>query len=351
MWIKIKKLVSVAAAVAALIITAAGAASIQTANAIGEKDACPLVNYFDDFDVFMSNLISYDSATEFFKDIFSRNQCWRDDIFSIETQLQKQTAAIRKAYENCETLKLPDLKNRAYELQMELMYLRLYAINNPNKAAGQKSVIPRKSAETDLKNLFVKNADQEAVFKSYYDDLKKKYAARIAEYNNCVDPTWKELNEKWDEFVETGAGMSPAWEKMKKKTAEKAKNIGLPKRNWSSLSDWAEVRLNGVAPMQTLSDVYAEFQKNIPKGGGNTYSDLLDAIKSSKDTYAAEVEKVDLKTRYEILYKNESDETSRIFAEKINELNQILRDTFPTQKALFKCAATIQEKQCKNKKL
>lgn len=341
-----------------------GDANVQTANAIAEKTACPIVNYFDDFDVFMSHLISYDDLGEFWKDIFDRNMCWRDEIFVLETQLQKQTAAVRKAYENCQpSAEISKLRNRAYELQMELMYVRMFAINNPDKTADAPEVIPNKSVKNDLRRIFVEekkiydNKDFEAIFGGF----EKKYADRLdrkdekgnivkGSYNTCVDPTWKELTEKWDEFVSTAAGLSPAWDKMKKQVSKKAKKIAEapPKRRWGALEDWLTVRLNSVAPMETLYDIYEEFQKNIPSGGG-TYSDLLTDIQTAKNRYTADIERIDLRARYEMLYRDDSDEAVRIFGEKIDALNQILRDTFPIQKSLFKCAATIQAKQCRNK--
>lgn len=339
--------------------------SAQSASAIGEKDACPIINYYNDFDVFLSHLISYENTTEFFKDIFSRNFCWRDDIYSVETQLQKQTAAVRKAYENCDMKSLPKLESKAYDLQMELMYLRFFGINNPDKLDNQSPVVARDSdaVYNYLERIFVNDRpifpnESNGYFDKFFKSLEDKYKNRLDQkdkdgniiskgsYNTCTEPAWQELNEKWDEFLSTAAGLSPAWEKMKKQTAEKAKQITFPKRNWTSFDSWLELRTNGVKPQETLNDIYEEFKKNNPFG---TYSDFISDIKTSQNRYSAEVVKEDLFTRYAILYKEDVDESVKAIKQKIEELNATITNTFPIQKTLFKCAATIQEKQCRNK--
>ena len=59
----------------------------------------------------------------------------------LETLIQKQTKLIRQAYENCNNGILDKLTTKAYLLQVELMYLRKFALNNPDKAAGQPEMV------------------------------------------------------------------------------------------------------------------------------------------------------------------------------------------------------------------
>jgi len=351
---KINKKIVTALAVLILISINGEYAQAQTKSP-NDSSSCPVSYYIKKFPVFLSNLISYDDFTEYFKDIFARNMCQRDDIFALQEQLEKQTARIRKAYENCEFNDIPNLENGAYKLQMEIMYLRKFVINNPDKAASDQIVIavPDLVVKSQLMDYFV---DRKKIydidsFETTYSDVKKKYSSKLNDYNNCKDATWEELTQKWNEFLQTAGGLSTGMDKMQKSIERKKKklNESPPERRGSFLEKISEIRINGMKPKEGLREIYDEFNKNLPQGSLGTYSELLQNIQSVQNSHELEISEAELISEYKMLYGEDVDPSIQVLIEKIKELNQILKDTFPVQKDLFKCSKTVQEKQCKNK--
>ncbi|HBB02318.1 MAG: hypothetical protein US89_C0011G0020 [Candidatus Peregrinibacteria bacterium GW2011_GWF2_38_29] len=343
-----------------------------------KAESCSAINYYNDFDIFLSNLVSYDDFSEYFKDIFSRNSCQRDDIFMLETQIQKQTKLIRQAYENCNPGILTKLIPKVYTLQVELMYLRKFAINNPNKTAGQPEMIPYETYRlyTDLSKEFVVNKKifKQNEFDAVYDTIATKYATKLDEYNNCVDVSWKELNEKWDEFVAMRAGMTPAVDKMKQSIQNKAKKINEapPKGRGELLESLFAIGINGVDAPQGLSEIVQEYQKNKPgfmpdiddpnnpvkdkpktEGSSNTtgvtFDNIVSGYASANDKYEKDKEATDILTKYRFLYRDDADESIKTLIEKIDDLNKTIEGTFPAEQNFFKCAKAIKAKQCQNK--
>ncbi len=355
---KIHKKIVIALAMLILASTAGQYADGAKAQTIGANNSssCPITNYFDDFDIFLTSLVSYDDFVEYFKDIFTRNNCHRDDIFALQTQLEKQNAQVRKAYENCQVGNLPKLKDKAYKLQMEIMYLRKFVINNPDKASGAKEIIavPKEAVKSQLENYFVNDKEiykNSAAFLTVYNEVLKKYASKLNDYNNCKDATWEELTQKWNEFLQTAGGLSTGLDKMKKSIEKKEKklNESPPNRKGSFLEKITEMRVNGVKPREGLSEIYNEFNKNLPQGSLGGYGELLQNVQSAKKTYELEVSEAELLGKYKMLYGEDTDPAVATLVQKIGELNQTLKDTFPVQNSLFECSKKIREKQCKNK--
>ncbi|MFA6550194.1 MAG: hypothetical protein WCT36_02460 [Candidatus Gracilibacteria bacterium] len=350
---------------------------------LAKAESCATINYYNDFDVFLSSLVSYDDFSEYFKDIFSRNSCQRDDIFMLETQIQKQTKLIRQAYENCNPGILTKLRPKVYTLQVELMYLRKFAINNPNKTAGQPEMIPYETYRlyTDLSKEFVVNKKiyKQGDFDLIYDQIATKYATKLDEYNNCVDVSWKELTEKWDEFVAMRAGMTPAVDRMKQSIQNKEKKINEapPKSRANLLESLFAIGINEVDAPQGLGEIIQEYQKNKPTfmpdindpnkpaenepktsssnaGDGSnttgvTFDNIVNQYGSENDRYEKDKESADILTKYRFLYRDDADESIKALVEKIDDLNKTIEGTFPAEQNFFKCAKAIKAKQCQNK--
>ncbi|KKQ71508.1 MAG: hypothetical protein UT33_C0009G0099 [Candidatus Peregrinibacteria bacterium GW2011_GWC2_39_14] len=346
---------------------------------ITKAESCSAINYYNDFDIFLSNLVSYDDFSEYFKDIFSRNSCQRDDIFMLETLIQKQTKLIRQAYENCNNGILDKLTTKAYLLQVELMYLRKFALNNPDKAAGQPEMVANDLVYTNLWTEFVKNKKifKDSQFIDVYKQIAAKYETKLDAYNNCVDVSWKDLTEKWDEFVAMRAGMTPAVDRMKQSIQNKEKKINEapPKSRANLMESLFALGINGVDAPQGLNEIVQEYQKNKPgfmpdisevndpnnpaedkpktESGSNTtgvgFDNLINKYASEAARYEKEKDSTDVLTKYRFLYRDDADESIKALIEKIDDLNKTIEGTFPVEQNLFKCTKEIKAKQCKNK--
>lgn len=299
-----------------------------------------------DWLTFISSVISYDGFTEYWKDIFYRynkNICYYFDIDSLLKQIDKAREQIRNAFYTCDAARANSLKNRYYELEAELFFLRNF-INIP-----QSEVM-----EIEDEKVYSKLRDNFVINKSYFDDdkakelfdkFKKDYKDRVKTYKDCKDPgiemlinKWNSLKKSFKEMGDTGKSIKDHWEK----------SINAPnKRTGEFLGGFLDMRLNNLPIKKSAELIYNEIKKNLPTGGTPTLEDLQFAIDINEEEYSKKVEQTSLIAEYEALFKHGGDALAKDFEDKIKELNKIIEDTYKPLEQLKACAKKTVDRQCK----
>lgn len=343
--IKITQLVKkmIATLTFAAIITSA--APVTSAQNTGKELFCQR-----DWASFISSVISYDSFSEYWKDMFYRynkNICYYMDIDNVLKQIEKAQEQIRNAFYNCNSARAMQLKTRYYELEAELFFLR----NFVDISKSEIKSLPDKKIYEDLRSNFVigKSYFTEEKAKELFDKFKQKYGKRVATtYKGCSDPGLTALTKKFKELKEsfknmasgkTGTSLKDYWNR----------SLNTPvKRTGDFLGGILDARINGLSPKKAADTIYKELQKSLPPNTQPTLDSVQNAIAKEQTDYTAKVAKASLMAEYEALYKNGTDSMAKDFEEKLKQLDSIITGTYPAFDALIECSKKAKDKQCKN---
>lgn len=320
------------------------AAPITNAQNTGKELFCQR-----DWATFISAVISYDSFTEYWRDMFYRynkNICYYMDIDNVLQQIEKAQEQIRNAFYNCNSQRAEQLKTRYYELEAELFFLR----NFVDISKSEIKTIPDKKVYEELRSNFVigKSYFTEEKAKQLFEQFKQKYGKRVATtYKECSDPGLEALTKKFKELKtsfqnmasgKTGTSLKEYWNK----------SLNTPiKRTGNFLGGVLDARINGLTPKQAADAIYKEIQKSLPPNTEPTLDAVQNAITKENEDYAAKVEKASLLAEYEALYKNGIDNMAKDFEEKLKQLDSIIKGTYPALEALKDCSKKAKDKQCK----
>ena len=304
---------------------------------------------FNDWETFVSAVISYDSFTEFWKDIlvrYNKNLCHYMDISSILDQIDATRDAIKKSFLSCNATQGATLTARYYELEAELFFLRNF-IDIPNSTIQE---LPEEKVKELLRQNFVLNkqyfTDEKVA--ELYDKFKKKYKGKVnSTYKNCPDPDIDALKKKWNSFKEnikslgqdTGESIKSEW----------SKAINTPAKGMQGFIKGVQgFRLNSVPAIKTPDKIVAAMTKELEKSGGVPPS--LDEAQASIDrTYAAYTKTVNttaVKAEYEALYKQGGDSLAESYVNKIKEINEVIIQTYDPLTKLKECTKKTGERQC-----
>ncbi|MFC1599440.1 hypothetical protein ACFL3T_00240 [Patescibacteria group bacterium] len=304
---------------------------------------------FDQWESFVSSVISYDSFTEFWKDIFVRynkNLCHYMDISSILDQIDATRQQIKKNFLTCNAPAATLLTNQYFELEAELFFLRNF-IDIPNSEVQE---LPEEKVQELLRQNFVLNkryfTDEKV--KELYDKFKKKYKGKVAStYKKCEDPDIGALKKKWNSFKENIKSLGQDTGKTIK--AEWGKAINNPAKGMQGFIKGVEsFRLNSIPALKTPDKIVAAMTKELNKSGGVPPS--LDEAQASIDiTYAQFTKTVNttaVKAEYESLYKQGGDSLAESYVNKIKEINEVVIQTYDPLIKLKECTKKTGERQC-----
>ena len=307
-------------------------------------------NCFNDWQTFSSAIISYNSFTEFWEDIFVRynkNLCHYTDIAKVLDQIDAVRDEIKKNFLSCNAAQAATLKDKYYELEFELFFLRNF-IDIPQSEIQE---IPAEKVLEQLRQEFVLNKSyfDEAKAKELFDRFKKKYQGKVkTTYKNCEDPDIAALKKKWNSLKDTIKSMGQ--DAGKSITAEWNKSINNPPKGMEQFIKGVQgFRLNNLPAFPTPDKILADLTKDIAKSGSSIEPTLFEAqqkIDQVQITHIKKVDTVGVKAEYEALYKQGGDSLAESYVKKIQEINKVVIETFDPLTKVKECAKKTGERQC-----
>ncbi|MEK7544598.1 MAG: hypothetical protein AAB551_00530 [Patescibacteria group bacterium] len=329
---------------------------ISSAQGTGGQTSCPVTQRYTRWGDFIRYGTSFRDWGANWKDIFGRNACQRDDILAIQKNLEGVRHDIRTKIFNCSAGSLDSLIATNLKLETELEYVRSAVSNHIERTDGNPDnaviVNDRDVIYNNLKTELVFNRKlyNSEVFDEIFLKVESDYSGRIADYVSCSDPTFEELSNKWNNFVESAAGIKPAWDKLDTTVQAKWKNIkdSPSQRSGNYLGGFLDIKLNGLNPQQTLGDIVEKLSEISPSGAPS-FLDTLNANEAEQSRYFTEQNQAMRLARYEAIYANGSDDVAVSLAASVVRINSVIKDTFPVLKGLGECVSAVASKQCANK--
>jgi hypothetical protein len=301
-----------------------------------------------DFGTFLSSIITYDDFMDYWNDILVRynaNICHYQDIDGLVNRIKGVRQQLRSAFYVCGDT--TGLKATYYDLEAETYYLRNF-IKYTKTPEGNYIVVNEQKLFNDMKAYFVddKGFFDTAHLTRIFNQFKTRYQSRLATYNNCTDPTWQNLVDKWNEFKDDAGGVSSALKQagssMTKRWDRMANTpMNLNRDFWGGFLD---VKINGLPPKEALSQIAEEFSRNMPSG--STISQLQAASATSDEVYAYEASEQTYLAEYKMLYMESSAEFLKLMLARLDALDTTIKDTFPFQNQTIQCVKGIVDKQC-----
>lgn len=298
-----------------------------------------------DWSTFISSVLSYDSFTEYWKDIFVRyntNICQYQDIDSLLKRISGVREQIRKAFYVCADTRV--LKDTYYRLQVELYFLRKYIKTDYSDFRVTKP----EDVRNDLRKYFTLNKDyfSDAEIDSLYQQFQEKYKGKLETYRNCKDPTWEDLVNKWDEFKESVAGMGPVIKEAGESISKKWDRMANTPMNGSQslIGGFLDARINGLEPLEGLQQIANELQKNKPEGF--TFEELRTAQVQAEQRYNERFVEQEYLKQYQTLYSETSDTYIGAIMERLYTLGNTIQQSFIYQNQTIQCVKGINYKQC-----
>lgn len=314
--------------------------------------ACPVTERFKRWGDFVQHGLSFDDWTQNWKDIFNRNACQREDIVVLQKRLEKTRTQIRQRIFSCNYKALDSLINLEVRLQIELDYIRRIVESDEERSTGNPDETVLRNRTRVYQEMYSdivndRKLVDEVQFNTFFLQIEQKYSDRLSSYTSCENPTWEELSQKWNSFVDSAAGVKPAWDRLETTVSNKWEKVkkSPSQRAGNYLGGFLDIKLNGLDPQKTLTDITQELAEVSP-GGLPTYFDVLDRFEVESQRYAAEDEKVRRFARYEALYRHSSDDVVGALGSKLVELNKIIKGTFPVMENLRSCVSSVAAKQC-----
>lgn len=309
---------------------------------------------FNDWQTFISSVISYNDFAEYWKDIFVRynkNVCHYADIENILKQIDAVRDQIKKAFLSCSTQNIISLTEKYYSLEAELFYLRNF-IDIPNSEIQK---IPEEKVWKLIRKEFVvdKQYFNEEKAKTLFNQFKTKYGSKPdSAYKNCEDASIKKLTEKWNSLVKNLKSLGdPA------SSSNPAKSV---KENWGKATSTPptgmkgfiqgieNMRLNNIPALKTPDEVYSKLTKDGTKPGGSepTILDLQETISKTETEFKATVNTTSIKASYEALYKQGGDQLGKDYSAKIQQIINTVTATFDPLIKLKTCTKKSADRQC-----
>lgn len=333
-----------------------------------------------DFIAFLQTAIWNDNLKEGFvepwKDVLARNQCQTLDISQLIKKQDSIRKAIRDAFLTCNTQKLPHLKLQYNKITAEIYYVRHivdggmvlglpYDLNT--RAFGAATIKDRNELYNEMYGKYAKASFiPQEVFDLFFLELEDKYEDRKKTYQDCDSGSWQLVQEKWNEFIESGAGVGDALESAGKRIKGQAKSLAkefnemetveLLKGNKSFdeyVGSFFQVNLNNLGLKEGIAEIGESISKNLPSTGGIDQGYITAAITGSNQTFELNKVKADLKSEFTTLYGNASDETLELFlntldGRKVKELGliEVLEESYKPLNVLLDKTKIMVDRQC-----
>lgn len=336
---------------------------------------CPIDKRFSNWGSFVQNGISTSGFFSNWSDLFTKNMCQLNDINFLQDSLDGAQAQLRQKIFACQTASVAPLVQKVNDLKFEIEYVRHMMDTDEEQPApdGSKAVVRSPSQLSQLLNDSVvvqRGLVSPGRFSQLFAQFENKYASKIDLYRNCKDGDWLALTTAWNDFVSNWAGLSPAWNKLKKQTSAKVDTLSGPLISKNFLKGVLDVRLNNLEPTQTLTGIYKNLtkdsgKKNITTGDtskGDTSkedaskksvsSDFLSTITAATQDasrYDREKEREQRRAYYEVLYKQFGDTAGNEMLNQTQAMNKVINNTLPIMDGARACTKYIADRQCGGK--
>ena len=314
--------------------------SAQTGDISGNGGAVRCRNGGRDYANFASSVIGYDGFVEYWKDIIVRynlNICVYNDIDSLLNRINKTRTQIRNAFYTCDS-SAPKLAQTYDALAAELFFLRRYVVFSRGRTGFKNDDQIRNDFMdyvVDNKKFFTSRELAEPLFQR----ILTKYKARQEAYKNCKDPTWTNLIQKWNEFVDTAGGLKEV--KKSGDTLDKeASSINKPMA-FGSLFDF---KINGLPPQESLNEILKELKKNTPQGV--TFEDAQLGVEEEKNRFEGALERLTYLDQYKVQYQNVSGESLKEILNLLGQLQGYIMNTFDPLDKTKQCTKGLLDKTC-----
>jgi len=321
---------------------------------------CSISQRFDHYDLLRKDGTSFRDFYQNWEDIFSKNSCQQQDIFDLRRQISGVRDATRLKIFKCEGGGIEKLTTKLHELEFELEYVRNVMDTNDEKPdpSGKKAVAfhPDKVMLLMQESRFVKNQviPMERM-NELFGELRQKYSKRVQAYSNCSDKDFEALGEKWNNFTESWAGLSPAVKDASKKTKKEFNTVlYTPSEKIDNFSKGLlDVRVNDVSPRQNFTNLYRQLSGYDSKTGKTgtppTSWEFLDKALNEESRYDSELSRAEKGARYEFVYGHVSDAAVLAIVGEIKELNGVIESTLPPMTRARACVREITKLQCNGK--
>ncbi len=326
-----------------------------------------------DFILFLNASIFADGFSEGliepFKDVINRNACHSLDVLGLINQRDKIRSQIRDAFLTCNTQKLPALEQAYNEVNAEIYYVRHlvdagvvaslpFDVLNTRKiqVEGGKEVseffYPTEKLAAEMREKYVEtNKISADKFTLFFSNLEYKYRDRKNSYVICENSSWQAVAEKWEEFIETAGGITPAWNDLEKGVQQKAEGIAEAATDGSFtdfLGGIVQFKVNNLDPAKGFDEISQNLSQYVPKGSSDiaSQSSLLSAVQSSGQSFDVKKMREEMAANIEAEYKTVSDATVKLFVDELNNWEQILADSLKPLDGIYQKTECIADKQC-----
>lgn len=305
----------------------------------------------------------YESLFEPFNDVLMRNQCQANDAAGLIHQRDKLRTYIRDAFMTCTMEKLPSYRLAFYKTNAEIYYVRHVVsdgvvLSTPYDLLSTRHdedpellYTPSETLYSEIKSKYVGSGKiPEGEFDLFFNTLEIKYKDRKVNYIKCENSSWKVVEEKWAEFMESVGGIAPAVEEAKDDLGGRAEKL------WEASTDFtyndfligtikATINRQGIKP--GLTEIANEFGKNLPNFEGSpTQEEIFNAVGTSNKAFDILTMQATLQAQFEAEYKEVSDSVVQSFVEELNALNDILKKSLTPLDKVLSCTKDLNSKQC-----
>lgn len=312
---------------------------------------------------FLPSVTDFQDFSVYWTDIFTKNMCQIEDIFSVEDDLDSIAASLRNSYYSCDYDNILVLTKEYKAKKAELYFVRNAAAVD-SEALNSTEVDEAESAMDLYINGFLyeemvekyvtgKGWFEEGEFKSYFDSWVSEYEDNIKTYIDCDYGDWSEVAEKWEELMNTfeRTEVEPQeGESLSAKDAPAKDNEGFFAKHFDfKASGIDKISKDIKSALESMeSDDDGEEEEEID----TYYSD--GGIVSTSDSYAnllaqydTEMTEVELLAKYKTLYGEGGTEIAYSLTALIADLNESLKNTAKSISTIInKAAKKISKKQC-----
>lgn len=326
---------------------------------------------------FMAAGIGYEGFTDYFRDFLLWPSHYAD-VAAVQQQVNQARYAVVAAFLRCDTNRLKSSTDAYYKLEAELYFVRHFVDTGGGFLKVLSEGNDRDSFLNDMSNFYIlrkksENPDQDkAILAGYFDEFTQKYGEKAKSYASFGnDPAFKDLGAKFDELIKSFKDLSSTSsalkssnekeEKPKKAESGDAPAVnGPPKTVKERAAGLFAKILNAcvttpndrfcIAGSSTTTDPL-----QTKPGEKKSFGDVIFSIQQQELKQTQDVDKVEMLTRYELLYGDVSGGGVGQVLDRLDKLNSVLGqgiDKVPETGSLLplekvsQCATTVLKKQC-----
>ena len=303
-----------------------------------------------------------DGLFEPFKDALVRNNCQSFDVYSLIKQRDKVRTQIREAFFSCNVDRADTLKRAFNEVNAEIYYVRNVVDGNvisklPFDTLStmlaqnpQQFYYPTTKLYQQMSERYVESGRiLEEDFIKLFNQWESKYAERKANYVVCESDSWETVADKWEEFISTAGGITPAWNDLEEGVKGEASKLA---RNTTDtgFKEWitglVQVNINNQAARPGVDRLISDISQYVPSSDTPTLSTVLKAIESEGKQYNVQETRAELTDNFTALYKGASDQAVEVMVGAVDSLNRSLSEALNPLDQLRSCSKTINDRQC-----